>query len=53
MADQTVKPGSVAKNDIKLKVKNASNKTVGEINVPAGNKVPPTRTSGAESYKKK
>lgn len=52
MANQTVKPGTVAGSDMKLKVKDSSNKTVGEIKVPAGNRVPPTRTSG-ESYKKK
>ena len=52
MANQTMKPGSVAKSDVTLDVK-AKNKKVGEIKVDAGNKVPPTRTSGATSYTKK
>jgi hypothetical protein len=53
MTDKTVKPGTVAKKDMKLQVKDASDKTLGEINVKSGNRVPPTRISGAETYKKK
>lgn len=53
MANQTIKPGTEANSDMKLNVKDSKGKTVGEIKVPAGSRVPPTRTSGAETYKKK
>lgn len=53
MSNQTVKPGTIAKDNLTLNVKDAKGKNVGEINVPAGNRVPPSRKSGAESYSKK
>jgi len=48
-----LKPGQEAGEDIVLYVKDSKGKTMGEIKVPAGHRVPPTRTKGAESYKAK
>ncbi len=50
MAKQKFKPGDNVENDVKLYVKNSNGDTLGEINVPAGNRVPPTRIEGAEYY---
>lgn len=50
MAQKKVKPGSQFENDVKLYVKDSSGNTLSEINVPAGNRVPPTRIKDAEYY---
>jgi hypothetical protein len=47
------KPGQEADTDLTLLVKNASGKTLSEISVPAGHRIPPTRIKGATSYSKK
>jgi hypothetical protein len=48
-----VKPGTEAKQDMKLYVKDSHGKTIGEVNVPAGHRVPPTRLENAEGYSRK
>jgi len=53
MPTKSVKPGQEAGEDIVLYVKDSKGKTMGEIKVPAGSRVPPTRTKGAESYQTK
>lgn len=53
MANQTYKPGTEVDNDVTLYVKDSDGKTLGEIKVPAGHRVPPTRIKDAESYKAK
>ena len=52
-SSSTVKPGQEATRDMKLYVKDADGNTLGEISVPAGHRVPPTRIEGAESYSTK
>ena len=47
------KPGQEATEDLTLLVKDAKGKTLSEIHVPVGNRIPPTRIKGAESYVKK
>jgi len=49
----TIKPGQEAARDMTLYVKDANGNTLGEISVPAGHRVPPTRIEGAESYSTK
>ena len=44
------KPGQEVENDVKLYVKDANGNTLSEINVPAGNRVPPTRIKESDSY---
>lgn len=51
--NKTLKPGNQVENDTKLYVKDAKGKTLSEINVPAGHRVPPTRIEEAESYSTK
>lgn len=51
--NKTIKPGTQVENDTKLYVKDAKGKTLSEINVPAGHRVPPTRIEEAESYSTK
>lgn len=53
MAKQSYKPGQEAQSDLTLYVKDSKGKTLSEINVPAGNRVPPTRIKEAESYSTK
>lgn len=53
MANQTYKPGDNADSDLTLYVKDANGKTLSEIKVPAGHRVPPTRIKEAESYSTK
>lgn len=53
MANQNYKPGDNVENDVRLYVKDANGNTLGEINVPAGNRVPPTRIEGAQYYSTK
>ncbi len=53
MANQNYKPGDNVEKDVKLYVKDSNGNTLGEINVPAGNRVPPTRIEGAEYYSTK
>ena len=53
MATSSTKPGTEAAKSMKLYVKDAAGNTLGEINVPSGHRVPPTRIEGAESYSKK
>ena len=48
-----VRPGTEAKQDMKLYVKDRNGKTIGEVNVPAGHRVPPTRLENAEGYSRK
>ena len=48
----SVKPGEVAEKNLNLSVKK-NGKEVGEINVPAGSRVPPTRIKGASYSNKK
>lgn len=50
---KTVKPGHEAQKDMKLYVKDSEGNVLGEITVPAGHRVPPTRIEGAESYSTK
>jgi len=49
-SDSTIKPGTEAKKDMKLYVKDSRGNTVGEINVPAGHRVPPTRIPHSAGY---
>lgn len=51
--NKTLKPGNQVDSDTKLYVKDAKGKTLSEINVPAGHRVPPTRIEEAESYSTK
>ena len=50
MANQTFRPGEEVNQDVTLYVKDAHGNTLGEIRVPAGHRVPPTRIKDAESY---
>ena len=50
MANQTYRPGDEVDQDVTLYVKDANGNTLGEIRVPAGHRVPPTRIKDAESY---
>lgn len=47
---KTYKPGEEADKDLKLAVKDADGNTLSEIEVKKGNRIPPTRVEGAESY---
>ena len=48
-----IKPGKETSEGMKLYVKDADDNTIGEITVPPGHRVPPTRIEGAQSYSKK
>ncbi|HHT83863.1 MAG: hypothetical protein ACOYEC_06465 [Christensenellales bacterium] len=50
MANKNYQPGDNVEKDVKLYVKDSKGNTLGEINVPAGNRVPPTRIEGADHY---
>jgi len=50
---KTFKPGQEAERDLTLLVKDEKGKTLSEISVPAGNRIPPTRIKGANSYTEK
>jgi hypothetical protein len=49
-SQNTYKPGEVAESNVKLYVKDENGNTLGEINVPAGNRIPTTRIKDAEYY---
>lgn len=49
----TFKPGEQVSKNTKLYVKDEYGNTIGELNVPAGNRVPPTRNEDAEYYSTK
>lgn len=51
--NRTYKPGEEVDSDTTLYVKDAAGKTLSEIKVPAGHRVPPTRIKDAESYSTK
>ncbi|MCL2797781.1 MAG: hypothetical protein FWD58_06980 [Firmicutes bacterium] len=53
MPTKSAKPGQEAGEDIVLYVKDSKGKTMGEIKVPAGHRVPPTAKAGAASYQTK
>lgn len=53
MPNQKFKPGDNVDSDVTLYVKDSSGNTLGQINVPAGNRVPPTRIEGAQYYSTK
>lgn len=53
MSDQTYKPGEDADKDLKLYVTDSNGNNLGEINVPSGSRVPPTRFPDAEQYVEK
>ncbi len=42
--------GDKADKDLKLFVKDSNGNTIGEIDVPKGNVIPPTRIEGAQYY---
>jgi len=44
------KPGEEADHDLDLYVIDSQGNHLDEISVPKGNRVPPTRVSGAEGY---
>ena len=48
-----IKPGKETSDGMKLYVKDADDNVIGEITVPAGHRVPPTRIEGAQAYTKK
>lgn len=50
---QSTAPGQEVSEHMKLYIKDADGNTLGEIDVPAGRKVPPTRVKNAESYSTK
>lgn len=50
MAGQNYNIGNIADKELKLYVKNSNNKTLGEIEVPKGNVIPPSRIPGADHY---
>lgn len=50
MANKNWKPGEQADRDLDLFVVDSSGKHIGEISVPKGSRIPPTRADGAESY---
>lgn len=47
------KPGEPAGKSTKLYVKDDDGNTLGEIQVPGGNRVPPTRIEDADHYSTK
>ena len=49
----TYRPGQEADQDLVLFVKDAEGNSIGEIKVPAGHRIPPTRIEEAESYSTK
>lgn len=49
---KNIRPGTEAEEDLILYVKDSDGNSMGEIKVPAGHRVPPTRKN-AESYVKK
>jgi len=49
----TYKPGQQTDKDLVLYVKDRQGKSVGEIKVPAGHRIPPTKIKNAESYSTK
>lgn len=48
--EKKFKPGDNVQQNEKLYVKDSNGNNLGEINVPAGNRVPPTRIEGAQYY---
>ena len=52
-SSNTYKPGQEVEKDTKLYVKDSKGNTLGEIMVPAGNRVPPSRIAGFSSYSTK
>lgn len=50
MSNQSFKPGEQSQQDLTLYVKDANGNNLGEIKVPAGHRVPPTRIEEAEGY---
>jgi hypothetical protein len=49
----TIKPGEQANKNMKLYVKDEYGNTIGELQVPSGNRVPPTRMENADYYSTK
>lgn len=50
---KTYKPGEEVDSDVTLYVKDADGNNLSQIKVPAGHRVPPTKTKGAKSYSTK
>jgi len=50
---QQWKPGEEATSDLELYVVDASGNHLGEISVPKGNRIPPTRFENATGYVEK
>jgi len=48
--NKTYKPGDSAEKDVTLYVKDSKGKTLSQIQVPKGHRVPPTRIKGAAGY---
>lgn len=46
------KPGEVAQENLTLNVVDAQGEKVSEINVPKGQRIPPSREENAEKYEK-
>ncbi len=53
MSNQSYRPGDEAESDLTLYVKDSDGNTLGEIKVPAGHRIPPTRIVNADSYSNK
>ncbi len=52
MKENEYKPGEVAQKDLTLNVVDSEGKNLGQIEVPKGHTIPPTREKGGEKYEK-
>ncbi len=53
VSNMNYKPGDQATKGTKLYVKDENGNVLGEIQVPSGNRVPPTRIESADHYSTK